>query len=78
MPMKTAAKSAPVVAKVFKSGNSQAVRIPRNVKLRAKSYIIEETGGGGLRLIDPAHEARRLKALRELRGSCPDFPDHTT
>ncbi len=76
--MKISAKSAPIVARVFKSGNSQAVRIPHNVKLKAKSYIVEETGGGGLRLIDPAHEARRLKALRELRGSAPDFPDHTT
>jgi virulence-associated protein VagC len=67
-----------LVAKVFQSGNSQAIRIPAAVKLSADAYIVEATDGGGLRLIDPAYEARRLKALRELWGSAPDFPDHTT
>ena len=74
MPMSTAQ---PIVAKVFKSGNSTAIRMPRSVKLKAKSYIVEEHGGS-FRLIDPAQEAKRLKALRALRGSAPDFPDHTT
>ena len=69
---------APLLAKVFKSGNSQAIRIPGSVKLKAKAYIIEPDGGGGLRLIDPVAEAKRLAALRSLRGSAPDFPDHTT
>ena len=26
---------------------------------------------------DPAAAARQLKALKALRGSAPDFPDHT-
>ncbi len=81
MHMKTASapkRPAPLTAKVFKSGNSQAIRIPSAFKLAAKTYIVEPTGGGGLRLIDPAYEARRLKALQALRGSAPDFPDHTT
>jgi hypothetical protein len=86
--MKTAAKkttparkskpSGPLVAKVFKSGNSQAIRIPGGVALKAKSYLIEPNNRGGIDLIDAAVEARRLKALRELWGSVPDFPDHTT
>ena len=67
----------PIIAKVFKSGNSTAIRMPRSVKLKAKSYIVEELGGS-FRLIDPAFEAKRLKALRALWGSAPDFPDHTT
>jgi hypothetical protein len=29
-------------------------------------------------ITDPKAEARRLKALQALRGSAPDFPDHTT
>ncbi|MFA6962579.1 MAG: hypothetical protein WC205_17615 [Opitutaceae bacterium] len=66
-----------IVAKVFKSGNSIAIRMPRSVKLKSKSYIVESVNGG-YRLIDPAAEAKRLKALRDLRGSAPDFPDHTT
>jgi len=67
----------PIVAKVFKSGNSTAIRMPRSVKLKAKSYIVQDLGGS-FRLVDPAYEAKRLKALRALRGSAPDFPDHTT
>lgn len=70
--------SGPLVAKVFKSGNSQAIRIPGGVALKAKSYLIEPNNRGGIDLIDATVEARRLKALRDLRGSLPDFPDHTT
>ncbi|MBC8011593.1 MAG: hypothetical protein H7067_16025 [Burkholderiales bacterium] len=63
---------------MFRSGNSQAIRIPARVKLTADAYLVEPTDGGGLRFIDPAFEVRRLKALLALRGSAPDFPDHTT
>jgi len=28
-------------------------------------------------ITDPAAAARQLKALKALRGSAPDFPDHT-
>jgi len=66
-----------LTAKVFKSGNSTAIRMPSAFKLKAKEYIVEETGGS-FRLIDPNAEAKRLKALKALRGSAPDFPDHTT
>jgi len=68
----------PFIAKVFKSGNSQAIRIPSGVALKAKSYLVKPNNSGGLDLIDLAGEARRLRALRDLRGSVPDFPDHTT
>jgi virulence-associated protein VagC len=67
----------PITAKVFKSGNSTAIRLPRSLKLKAKAYIIEQHAGS-FRLIDPAYETKRLKALKALRGSAPDFPDHTT
>ncbi len=66
----------PFTSKVFKSGNSTACRLPRSIKLKAKAYIIEHHGGS-LRLIAPAAEAKRLKALRALWGSAPDFPGHT-
>jgi len=48
------------------------------VALKAKSYLVKPNNSGGLDLIDLAGEARRLRALRDLRGSVPDFPDHTT
>jgi virulence-associated protein VagC len=78
-PAGTVATKRPVfVAKVFRSGNSQAIRIPADVPLTSKSYVIEFNDNGGVTLIDPDFEARRLKALRSLWGSAPDFPDHTT
>jgi antitoxin VapB len=63
-----------ITAKVFKAGNSQALRLPRALKIRAKSYAVTPTATGFI-ISDPAAEARRLRALRALRGSAPDFPD---
>lgn len=66
----------PIVAKVFQAGNSKALRLPRGLDVRAKSYEVTPTATGFV-ITDPAAEARRLKALKSLRGSAPDFPDHT-
>ena len=63
-----------ITAKVFKAGNSKALRLPSSLGVRARSYIVTPTPGGFL-LTDPTIEAKRLKALKALRGSCPDFPD---
>lgn len=64
-----------ITAKVFKAGNSKALRLPRSLNVKAKAYEVTPFGTGFL-LVDPAAEAKRLKALRDLWGSCPDFPDH--
>ena len=66
-----------ITAKVFKAGNSKALRLPSGLKVRAKAYEVTPTDSGFM-LTDPRAEARRLKALRALWGSAPDFPDHTT
>ena len=66
---------AAIIAKVFQSGNSKALRLPRSLPLTAKSYQVTPTATGFV-ATDPAAEARRLKALKALRGSAPDFPDH--
>jgi antitoxin VapB len=63
-----------VTAKVFKSGNSQAIRLPKALRLRTKTVQIEKTGRG-LLILDPVAEARRVRALSKLYGSCPDFPE---
>ena len=63
-----------VTARVFKSGNSQAIRLPKALRLRAKTVQIEKTGRG-LLILDPKAEAQRVRALSRLYGSCPDFPD---
>jgi virulence-associated protein VagC len=64
----------PITAKVFRAGNSNALRLPTGLKLKAKSYQVTRTATGFV-AIDPGAEAKRLKALKTLWGSCPDFPD---
>ncbi len=66
-----------ITAKVFKAGNSKALRLPQSLLLKAKAYQLTPTATGFI-ATDPAAEARRVKALQALRGSCPDFPDHRT
>lgn len=63
-----------ITAKVFKAGNSKALRLPSALKVTAKTVVITPTAGGFL-VTDPAAEARRRRALRKLWGSCPNFPD---
>jgi virulence-associated protein VagC len=62
-----------VTAKVFTSGNSQAIRLPKSLHLNTKTVQIEKTERG-LLIVDPMTEAERSKALSTLYGSCPDFP----
>jgi antitoxin VapB len=62
-----------ISAKVFKSGNSQAIRLPKVLRLTAKTVQIEKTARG-LIILDPKAEAARVKALSKLYGSCPGFP----
>ncbi|HUG12156.1 MAG TPA: hypothetical protein VMM36_14145 [Opitutaceae bacterium] len=62
-----------ITAKVFKSGNSQAIRLPKALRLPTRTVQIEKTGRG-LLILDPSAEAKRVKALAKLYGSCPQFP----
>ena len=64
-----------ITAKVFKAGNSKALRLPRSLRVKAKAYDVIATATGFI-ATDPLAEARRLKALKALRGSAPDLPDH--
>lgn len=63
-----------ITAKVFTSGNSQAIRLPKALRLTTDTVQIEQTGRG-LLILDPKAEAKRVKALRKLYGSMPDFPE---
>ena len=62
-----------VTTKVFKSGNSQAIRLPKAWRLATNTVQIEKTGRG-LLILDPKAEVKRVKALAKLYGSCPEFP----
>jgi virulence-associated protein VagC len=65
---------ATISAKVFKSGNSQAIRLPKALRLNVKTVQIEKTARG-LFILDPKAEASRVKALSKLYGCCPDLPE---
>jgi virulence-associated protein VagC len=62
-----------ITAKVFKSGNYQAIRLPKGWRLATRTVQIERIGQG-LLILDSKAEAKRLRALAKLYGSCPDFP----
>jgi antitoxin component of MazEF toxin-antitoxin module len=63
-----------ISAKVFQSGNSQAVRLPKGYRFKGKVVRLTPMPGGVL-LTDPVDLARRRRALRKLWGSCPALPD---
>ena len=62
-----------ITARVFKSGNSQAIRLPKAWRLTADTVQIERTGRG-LLILDSKVEAKRVRALARLYGACPEFP----
>ena len=59
-----------ITAKVFKAGNSKALRLPRALDVKAKTYEVTPMPDGFI-IIDPAAKARRLRALRKLRTLPP-------
>ena len=60
-------------AKVFKSGAFQAIRLPKEMRLKARTVRLVKSGETIL-VIDEAAERRRKTVLAKLFGSCPDFP----
>lgn len=60
-----------LTAKVFQSGNSKALRLPRQLSLAmGKTYQIEPFQGG-FKVIDPAEREKRRRALRKLMSLPP-------
>ena len=58
---------ATITAKVFKAGNSKALRLPCTLTVAAKAYEITPTPDGFM-VVDPAARAKRLRALNKLAG----------
>ena len=54
-----------ITAKVFRAGNSKALRLPRALDVKARTYEVTPTPDGFI-ATDSAARARRLKALRML------------
>ncbi|HXC01926.1 MAG TPA: hypothetical protein VNU49_04685 [Opitutaceae bacterium] len=61
-------------AKVFKSGNSQALRLPKAFRLSSKTVKLVKTQDG-FSVKDESAQARRIKAFAALAGSCRNFPE---
>lgn len=59
-----------ITAKVFRAGNSKALRLPRALAVTAKSFEVTPTPDGFV-VVDPAARARRLRALDRLSGLAP-------
>lgn len=62
------------MGKVFKSGNSAALRLPAGLRVPVgKTFALTATASGFV-AVDPADQAKRRKAMAALFGSASDFP----
>ncbi|MCX6932713.1 MAG: AbrB/MazE/SpoVT family DNA-binding domain-containing protein [Verrucomicrobia bacterium] len=61
-------------AKLFSTGGSQAVRLPKEFRFPGKTVILRRTAKGVLITPHDDLEERRARFMK-LAGSCPDFPD---
>ncbi len=61
-------------AKLFATGGSQAIRLPKEFRFPGSAVNIRRTKAGVL--ITPAEDdlEERRKRFLALAGSCPDFP----
>jgi len=60
-------------AKLFTTGGSQAVRLPKEFRFPGKTVTLRRTAKGVLITPHDDLEERRARFLK-LAGSCPDFP----
>lgn len=74
-PVKTKSARMPgPLGKVFKSGNSAALRLPAALNVAiGKSYVLTATPSGFM-ATELAALTKRRKAVAALFGSAPDFP----
>ncbi len=61
-------------AKLFVTGGSQAVRLPKEFRFPGKTVTLRRTAKGVLITPHDDLEERRARFIK-LAGSCPDFPD---
>ena len=63
------------VAKLFNTGGSQALRLPKEFRFPGKTVTLRRTKKGVLITAADDLEERRRRFMK-LAGSCPDFPLH--
>lgn len=60
-------------AKLFATGGSQAIRLPKEFRFPGKTVTLRRTAKGVLVTPHDDVEERRRRFMK-LAGSCPDFP----
>jgi antitoxin VapB len=69
------------VAKLFTTGGSQALRLPKEFRFPGKTVRLRRTKGGIVQILPDDDLEKRRRRFMKLAGSCPDLPDvepHTT
>jgi antitoxin VapB len=69
------------VAKLFNTGGSQAVRLPKEFRFPGKTVTLRRTKKGVVEMLPHDDLEERRRRFLKLAGSCPDFPNvprHTT
>jgi antitoxin VapB len=61
-------------AKVFKSGNSQAVRLPKEFRIKSPTVEISRSGNRIILTEKPATLGELLKRLKPMPDFMPDGP----
>ena len=63
------------VAKLFNTGGSQAVRLPKEFRFPGKTVTLRRTKKGIVQILPESDDLERRRAIfMKLAGSCPDFP----
>lgn len=62
-------------AKLFSTGGSQALRLPKEFRFPGKTVTLRRTAKGVLMTPTEDDLEERRRRFIALAGSCPDFPD---
>ena len=62
------------VAKLFSTGGSQAIRLPKEFRFPGKTVTLRRTARGVVIMANDDVEERRRR-FAKLAGSCPKLPD---
>ena len=68
-------------AKLFSTGGSQALRLPKEFRFPGKTVTLRRTKSGIVQILPHDDLEERRARFIKLAGSCPDLPDvppHTT
>lgn len=62
-------------AKLFSTGGSQAVRLPKEFRFPGKTVTLRRTKNGIVQILPNDDMEERRARFMKLAGACPDLPD---